>query len=178
MSAEKKLGGRRSLDERKMAVAKFLNGIKADDVAEQHGVSAATIYQWVRDFKEGKIFDPEVANGKIVRKQYTEEFREKVLAAYYQRGSRSVGEVAADFGVTAHHVHQWANRAKQNGGAIVKHEPAKQPVQQPVQASAPSQRLAVLVEATKSPGPGRDKKKIQALALAVRVLADALLEEG
>lgn len=177
----KKPNGKRSIEERKAAVAKFLSDTPAVDVAEQHGVSTATIYQWARDFKEGKLIDPDElaarkaeANGEARRKQYTEELREKVIAAYYaQRGTRAVADIGADFGVSAHSVHQWVTRAKKNGtaSAIVKRSEAAIEVQ-------PARQLSLLAESARGPRASRDHRKIQALALAVRALTEALLEDA
>lgn len=163
----------RSIEERLAAVHDFRNrgDASVETIANKHSVSPHSLYAWARLAKEGKLFDPqkEQVNGEAPRRQYSDELREKVIEAYLNRGSRSVAEVGAEFGVSAQRVHVWAQSAKQNGAssAIVKRSEDALPL---------ADQLALLAAPRRS-SSGRDKR-IMALAMAVRALADVIIEEG
>ena len=51
---------------------------------------------------------------KSKRKRYTDEFKAEALRLVEQRGSRTIGEVAASIGVSENLLHSWKGRLDPN----------------------------------------------------------------
>lgn len=93
-------------------VAAFHNrGTKSvEAIAEKAGVTTATVYQWVKQEREGTLHDPE--NPTPRQGPFPAEVRAKAVAEYLQHPD-SASVIAHALGITPNKLYKWASRAKQ-----------------------------------------------------------------
>lgn len=173
-------GGRRSIEERTLAASKFLAGISAEDVAEQHGVTTITVHQWAKDAKEGKLLDPnKLRENKLPNgRKYDDAFRARAVEALRNRGEKTAEQVAHELGCHPSQIYGWKKEAEA-GTAIVKAKPSKAPVvsktaavvasepRQLVLINDPQQRIAQLED---------DKTRLKQIVLAEMRMRMAMIE--
>lgn len=108
-AVETRRGGRRSLEERRKTVAMFhARGNKSVEwVAEKVGVTTATVYQWVKQEREGTLHDPD--NPTPRQSPVPAEVRSDAVAKY-RADPTQASVIAHALGITVNKLYKWASR--------------------------------------------------------------------
>jgi len=115
---EARRGGRRSLEERRAVVAAYHNrGTKSvEAIADRAGVTATTVYQWVKQEREGTLQEPPEEPAAAAPKgkrqaAFPREVRAEAVSRYLADRSQA-GVIASALGITKNKLWKWASVAK------------------------------------------------------------------